>query len=220
MGVNYYVLLHENTTIAGLRVKAQITHHGQGTQLNNDCQRKIALTQPQKAVKSQAASNTARLLQTHSIAAGVNALYIVLKFVLRRQRSLTLYLVLNAPALLIEFWFERIARPTIVDGEVKRAGEDLEAKGLTEWMWDVLYWSWGTLAIVSLAGDWAWWLWAVVPLYSAYLAFTTYSGMRQGLGGMMGGGDAKGEPAVGAGGGQSKRQAKMEKRGGQKMQYR
>jgi hypothetical protein len=82
-------------------------------------------------------------------------------------------------------------------------------------MWDVVYWTWGTTAIVTLFGDWAWWLYAAVPLYSAYLAFTTYSGVRKGMGGMMGGGADEKVAAQGP----SKRQTKMEKRG-QKVQYR
>jgi len=50
----------------------------------------------------------------------------------------------------------------------------------------------------------------VIPVYSAYSAYTTYTGMRGGYQ------DAAGVPQPQA----SKRQAKMEKRGGQKMQYR
>ncbi|KXT14169.1 hypothetical protein AC579_9256 [Pseudocercospora musae] len=171
----------------------------------------------QKAVKTQAARNTQTLNRTHSIALGVNLLFLLLKYIFRRQRSLTLYLVLNAPALLIEFWFERIGRPTFVDGELKRAGEDLESKGLTEWMWDVTYWTWICVGAASLFGDWAWWLWAIVPLYSIYLAWTTYTGVRGGMGGLMG---ADNQQAAAGAAGQSKRQAKLEKRGGQKVQYR
>jgi hypothetical protein len=141
-------------------------------------------------------------------------LYHLLRLLLFTRKLLP-YILLTCPSLLIEFWFERIARPTYgTDGDLKRAGEDLEAKGLTEWMWDVLYWTWGCVVLVAIAGDWAWWAYAAVPVYSAYLGFTTYSGVRQGMAGLGGGGEGS------AGGGQSKRQAKLEKRGGQKVQYR
>ena len=85
-------------------------------------------------------------------------------------------------------------------------------------MWDVLYWTWGCTVIAAVVGNRAWWLYLAVPIYSAYLAFSTYSGMRQGFAGMGGGEGA----AAGSGGngGPSKRQAKMEKRGGQRVQYR
>ncbi|KAG9584862.1 hypothetical protein KCU77_g9682, partial [Aureobasidium melanogenum] len=171
-----------------------------------------------QALKTQAARNAAILQRTHLIALGVHGFHLLLRLTLVR-RSFWAYLILSFPSLLIQFWFERVGRPTYAEGpngrELKRAGEDLEAKGLTEWMWDVVYWSWGCIVFTTLLGDWAWWFFAVIPLYSAWLAYTTFTGARQGL---MGGGAM---PAEGASSGtQSKRQQKMEKRGGQKMQYR
>lgn len=110
-----------------------------------------------------------------------------------------------------------MSRPTPSEtGEVKRAGEDLEAKGLTEWMWDIIYWTWGNVVLATLAGDWAWWAMLIVPMYSAWLAWGVFSGAR----GMMGGGAAQQQDPVAAAAGQSKRQAKMEKRGGQRVAYR
>lgn len=93
---------------------------------------------------------------------------------------------------------------------MKRPGEDLDAKGLTEYMWDVVYWTYGCIILAAIVGDYAWFLWTVIPAYSAYAAWGTYSGMRGGFQ------DAAGVPQPQA----SKRQAKMEKRGGQKVQYR
>jgi len=124
--------------------------------------------------------------------------------------------VLGSPAFIIEFWFEKIGRPTAnpQTGELKRSGEDLEAKGLTEDLWDVLYWTWGTILVATLVGNKAWWMWAVIPVYGAWLGWTTYSGMRKSMGAMSGQG------AGGEGEGESRRQKKLEKRGGQKMQYR
>lgn len=77
-------------------------------------------------------------------------------------------------------------------------------------MWDVTYWTYGNLVLVALLGDWAWSFYVVVPAYSVYAAWTTYTGMRGGFT------DAAGVPQPGA----SKRQQKMEKRGGQRVQYR
>lgn len=142
--------------------------------------------------------------------------------------------------MLIHWQFTRIGNPTYLpNGAVQRPGEDLEAKGLTEYMvrlsihylqpisepsspvialtllqlqWDVTYWTYGCILLASILGDWAWWAWGVMPIYSVYLAWTTYTGMRGGYQ------DAAGVPQPEAG--TSKRQAKMEKRGGQKMQYR
>ncbi|TKA25349.1 hypothetical protein B0A50_06253 [Salinomyces thailandicus] len=174
----------------------------------------------QKAQKTQAARNSATLNRTHLISLGVYFFFILLRTLFFTRRLLP-FLMFAAPAMFIEFWFERIGRPTYTETangkELKRAGEDLEAKGLTEWMWDVLYWTWGCTVLAALLGNRAWWLYAGVPLYSGYLAFTTYSGMRQGFAGPSGG---NGGESGGASGGQSKRQAKMEKRGGPRVQYR
>ncbi|KAI7479298.1 hypothetical protein KC351_g7644 [Hortaea werneckii] len=176
----------------------------------------------QKAQKTLAARNTAALNRTHLISLIITILFFLLRtFLLHRTHSLKPFILINLPAWLIEVWFERIGRPTkdAATGDLKRAGEDLEAKGLTEWMWDVLYWTWGCTVMAAVVGNRAWWLYLAVPFYSAYLAFSTYSGMRQGFAG-MGGGDGTAAGGSGGSGGPSKRQAKMEKRGGQRVQYR
>ncbi|KZF21689.1 hypothetical protein L228DRAFT_261832 [Xylona heveae TC161] len=176
----------------------------------------------QKAAKQLAARNAQLLKRTHLIALSLHGFFLLLRLVLFRSQStrstLTPYLLLSAPALLVEFWFERIGRPKYVTrpgsstAELKNSGEDLEAKGLTEYLWDVLYWTWGCIAVAAVFGNRAWWLWIVIPLYSVWLAYTTFGGMKQGLGGL--GGADTGAQAT------SNRQKKMEKRGGQRVQYR
>ncbi|KAK4561231.1 hypothetical protein LTR86_004548 [Recurvomyces mirabilis] len=184
----------------------------------------------QKALKTQATRNAATLNRTHLISLGIYVFFILVRTILFTRRLLPFFL-LSAPALVIEFWFERIGRPmyTTAPGsttpELRRAGEDLEAKGLTEWMWDVVYWTWINVVLVALAGDWAWWFYLAVPAYSGYLAFTTYTGMRSGFSGLTAGAGGQGGEGVETGSGsgaagQSKRAAKMEKRGGQRVQYR
>ena len=173
----------------------------------------------QKAKKDLAARNAATLNRLHLISLGVHAFFLLVGR-LFLKRSLLAWFLISLPSLGIEFWFERIARPTYVNEgngiELKRAGEDLDAKGLTEWMWDVVYFTWGVVGVAALAGNWVWYLFIVVPLYSAWLAWTTFSGARQGLAGMGGSQAADGKSS----GAQSKRQAKIEKRGGQRVQYR
>ncbi|KAL5118701.1 hypothetical protein ACEQ8H_003378 [Pleosporales sp. CAS-2024a] len=174
----------------------------------------------QKATKSLAAANTARLNQTLYLSLVIHGFFWLLRGIIFHssftRRSLLSYLVLASPQLLMQLAFERQSRPTLAaDGAIQRAGEDLDANGLTEYMWDVIYWTYGVVFLVALLGDVAWWLWAVVPLYSAYAAWTTYTGMRRGFS------DAAGVPQPGAPTTTtSKRQAKMDKRGGQKVQYR
>ncbi|KAL8824464.1 MAG: hypothetical protein Q9170_008144 [Blastenia crenularia] len=175
----------------------------------------------QKAAKQLAARNTAILKRTHLISLAVNALFIILRFIIFRPSCTRVtyfsYGLLAGLAFALEVWLERIGRPTVGPiGELKKAGEDLEAKGLTEYMWDILYWTWGCIVTAAIFGDKAWWGWIVVPLYSIWLAWSTFRGVREGIAGMAGGNN-NGEVANGSA---SNRQKKMEKRGGQKMQYR
>ena len=130
-----------------------------------------------------------------------------------------MYLVATGPALAIELWLEKIGRPTHgTSGEVIRPGEDLEAKGLTEYLFDVLYWSWGTILCAGFFGNWGWWLWTAVPIYSMWLAYTTFGSVRQSMTGLTGQGAE--DTRAGSGSTTSNRQKKLEKRGGQKVQYR
>lgn len=125
---------------------------------------------------------------------------------------MTRYAILSAPGLIIEFYLDRLARPSYnADGSLRRAGDDLEAKGLTEFMWDVLYWTWINLILVGIFGNLAWWLYLVVPGYAIFMVVTTATGLKGMLGGM---GGAGAEPQE-----NSNRQKKMEKRGGQRVAY-
>jgi len=174
----------------------------------------------QKAAKQQAARNTAILQRIHLASLIFNVLFIVLRFIVYRSSSTRstylLYFLLSTPAFVIEFWLEKIGRPRKgPNGELMSSGEDLEAKGLTEYMFDVLYWTFGTTFVASIFGDKAWWLWVAVPLYSAWLGYSTFGTVRQSMG--MGGQGGSEEAPNGA---MSNRQKKLEKRGGQKVQYR
>ncbi|KAL1977486.1 hypothetical protein VTN31DRAFT_345 [Thermomyces dupontii] len=168
----------------------------------------------QKAAKSLASRNTATLNRTHLITFILHTVFLLLHFLFNRPRSLKPYFALTLPALGIEFYLERLGRPRYhsQDGSLRSAGADLGARGLTEYMWDVLYWTWGCMGAVCVFGDGAWWLWIAVPLYSIWLVVTTVSGMRKSFAG-LGGVDGPAAPM-------SKRQQKLEKRGGQHVQYR
>ncbi|KAG2411712.1 hypothetical protein HFD88_009268 [Aspergillus terreus] len=168
----------------------------------------------QKAAKSLAARNASVLLRTHLISLGLHAIFLVLHWTFGRPHALKPYVFLACPTLVIEFYLDRLGRPRYnpADGSLRSPGEDLGAAGLTEYMWDVLYWTWGCIGAVCVFNDRAWWLWIVVPLYSVWLAYTTFMGMKSGLAGM--GGAGADTPAA-----ESKRQKKMEKRGN-RVQYR
>jgi hypothetical protein len=101
------------------------------------------------------------LNRTHLISLAVNGLFVLLRVLIFRSSfsrgTLLKFIVFAAPAGVIELFFERNSRPKYAGNELKSGGEDLEAKGLTEWMWDLLYWTWITTALVALFGDRLWW---------------------------------------------------------------
>jgi len=66
----------------------------------------------------------------------------------------------------------------------------------------------GCIVAACIFNDRAWWLWAVVPLYSIYLAYTTVMGVKKGFAGMGGGSEGEDYDAP-----KSKSQQKKEKRG-------
>ncbi|MCJ1464191.1 hypothetical protein MMC07_002804 [Pseudocyphellaria aurata] len=174
----------------------------------------------QKAAKQLAARNAAILYRMHLISLGINVSFVLLRYTLLQASSsratYLLYFVLASPAFAIQFWLEKIGRPaTAQNGDLQKPGADLEAQGLMEYLWDVLYWSWGCIVAATVFGNKAWWLWAVIPLYSLWLAYTTFGGIKQSMGGMMGQGSDLSNT-----GNTSNRQKKFEKRGGQKVQYR
>ncbi|KAK5190070.1 hypothetical protein LTR92_010051 [Exophiala xenobiotica] len=173
-----------------------------------------------KAAKNLTVRNAARLQQTHLITLAINSVFLLLRFTFRRSLSLKSYVCFSLPGAIIEFYLDRVARPTYsADGTIRNGGEDLGAEGMTEFMWDVLYWTWINVILVIILGNRAWWLYLVVPGYAIYAGVTTASGLKGMLSGMSGagaGGGAEGEGNAS----QSKRQAKMEKRGGQRVAYR
>ncbi|OMP83952.1 Meiotically up-regulated gene 69 protein [Diplodia seriata] len=122
----------------------------------------------QKSQKQLAARNKEQLNRALLITLGIHCFFLLSKFLFSKTwsgRSITVYILCSLPSWVIQFWFERIARPTYdkETGQLRRAGEDLEAQGLTEWMWDVLYWTQGCLVMVAAVGDGAWWIWVSQP---------------------------------------------------------
>jgi len=102
----------------------------------------------------------------------VNALFLLLRALIFRssfyRSSFIKYIVFAGPAGVIEFFFERNSRPQYAGNELKSGGEDLEAKGLTEYMWDVLYWTWISTGLVALFGDRLWW--SMVRIFKQQIA--------------------------------------------------
>ncbi|KAF8251349.1 hypothetical protein K440DRAFT_653172 [Wilcoxina mikolae CBS 423.85] len=165
-----------------------------------------------KSSKSLARTNLATLQRTHLTTLSLHAIFILYRLFFRRG-SITKYILLSLPSLLIEFYLDKLGRPRYhASGELRSPGEDLAAAGVTEYLWDIVYVTWIVLGLVGVLGEWAWWAGLIVPAYAAFLAW--------GLWKRMNGGSVPGMPEEQGEEGKSRRQAKMEGRGGQKVRYR
>ncbi|KAL2156526.1 hypothetical protein VTH82DRAFT_1271 [Thermothelomyces myriococcoides] len=134
----------------------------------------------QKARKDRAKSNSAALNNLHLGSLIVNGLFLLLHFIFRR-RSLLLWFILSLPSFICQFILEKTGRPSY-DRETKAlisSGQDLAAPGLTEYMFDVIWVTWAAAVLAALFGNWAWFLWAVVPAFGAYKAFGMMGAARQ-----------------------------------------
>jgi hypothetical protein len=151
----------------------------------------------QKARKDRAKANITALNNLHIGTLTLNILFLLYNFLWRR-RSFLVYVILSIPSLICEFILERSGRPSYDNnGSLKAAGEDLAAEGLTEYMFDVIWVTWGCLVVVMLFGNWGWLLWAVLPAYGAVKGYSLLGMAR----GMMGGAQGQGlqgaeEPAI------------------------
>lgn len=145
----------------------------------------------QKAKKDRAKSNAAALNNLHIGSTIVNIVFLLFHFLLR-SRSLLVYGLLSVPGLICEYVLEISGRPKY-DAEtnaLKSSGEDLAAAGLTEYMFDVIWVTWASAALVLLVGNWGWLLWAVLPAYGAYLGYGLMGMGKQKMAQMQGTGDA------------------------------
>jgi SRP-independent targeting protein 2/TMEM208 len=59
----------------------------------------------------------------------------------------------------LQYQLEFVGRPTFDDrGGVIKTGDDLGQAGLTEYMFDILYLTWGIQLLVAFTTVYAWWL--------------------------------------------------------------
>ncbi|CDO53215.1 hypothetical protein DV495_000230 [Geotrichum candidum] len=184
------------------------------------------------SAKKQAAANTKKLQELHTIAAIINGLYLLAHFVLGRPRggSIKPYLFCSLPAFLLQYQLERMGRPKyspLQPGSSQQTlvspGDDLAQAGLTEWFHDVIYVTWGCDILAPIFNtNKVWYLYLLIPLYASYKIYTLiFSGKGGGLLGGLLGNAGRGDAAadMNAAPAQSKRQEKLEKRAN-KVKYK
>ncbi|EEU43259.1 uncharacterized protein NECHADRAFT_46734 [Fusarium vanettenii 77-13-4] len=150
----------------------------------------------QKAKKDRAKSNAAALNNLHIGSLVVNVLFLLSHF-LFRSRSLWLYGLLSAPALICEYVLEISGRPKYDPSTraLRSSGEDLSSAGLTEYMFDVIWVTWASAIFVILFGNKGWLLWVVVPAYGLYLGSGLLGMGRQKMAELQGAGAGVGDAA-------------------------
>jgi hypothetical protein len=155
----------------------------------------------QKAKKDRAKANTSALNTLHIGTLSLNLLFILFSLLLRR-RSFVTYTLLSLPSFIAQYILETSGRPKYdpTTKALKSAGEDLAAPGLTEYMFDIIWVTWGCLVVVMLVGNWGWVLWAVVPVYGLYKGYGLL-GMARGLMGGAQQGQMPSEEQVASGAG-------------------
>ncbi|KAK0622882.1 hypothetical protein B0T14DRAFT_535894 [Immersiella caudata] len=143
----------------------------------------------QKARKDRAKSNSTALNNLHIGSLIVNLLFFTLHFVFR-SRSLFWWFLISIPSFVCQGFMEWSGRPSYdpQTNALKKSGEDLGAQGLTEYMFDVIWVTWGVTVLVALFGNWAWYLWAIVPVFGIYKVFGMASAAKKMASGMSGAG--------------------------------
>jgi len=125
-------------------------------------------SQMANAAQKKLAAANAKTLQNHRYAfLAINATFILIRLFLRHASSTwTLYIMYLLSASLatwLQFQIEFVGRPKFDErGGVLDPGSDLAQLGMTEYMFDVLYLTWGIQLLVAFTTTWAWWLYLLV----------------------------------------------------------
>jgi hypothetical protein len=132
-------------------------------------------------------SNSTALNNLHIGSLIVNLLFLALH-ILFRSRSLFRWFLISIPSFVCQGFLEWSGRPSYdpQTHALRKSGEDLGAQGLTEYMFDVIWVTWGVTVLAALFGNWAWYLWANVPAFGIYKVFGMASAAKKMASGMSG----------------------------------
>ena len=97
----------------------------------------------------------------------INGTFILIRLILRRKLSSTslyiMYFLSFCLAAFLQYQLESVGKPKFDErGGVLRTGSDLGQQGLTEYMFDVLYLTWGIQLLVAATTVHAFWLYLLV----------------------------------------------------------
>jgi len=177
-----------------------------------------------QSAKKQVAQNFKILREIHLITWISYSIFLISNFYFNRPSSSKYFILTFLPVLGSIFVIEKTGRPVLdPQGKIIRQGQDLQQEGLTEYLFDIIYY---TIILnfltVLFNSNKIWWLYLVVPAFAGYKIYSVISAGRA----MFGGGSKSGQQVNEHGDNKndptkSKRQQKREARGDKpKMRYR
>ncbi|CDR42339.1 CYFA0S09e01486g1_1 [Cyberlindnera fabianii] len=173
-----------------------------------------------QSAKKQVASNTKILKEIHLITWTTLVFFGLFTLYFNRPASSKPFIFFSLPSLASLFVLEKTGRPRVDDsGKIIRQGQDLSAEGLTEYLFDVIYYTIICQFLAFATGsNKMWWLYLAIPAFAGYKVYGLISAGKEmfGMGKKPAAQNAAPEESQ-----KSKRQQKMEKRGDKpKMRYR
>jgi len=126
--------------------------------------------------------------------------------------SFWLHLLSHIPSVVLTRYLIQIGAPKrdAADSLIS-PGEDLSRPGIIEWCFDIIYITWASQIGSAALGEWAWWLFAIIPLYAGWKIWSMFIGPYLGFGRSSPADDAD-DTAGSNTASTSKRQEKLRKR--------
>lgn len=168
------------------------------------------------SLKKQATNNKEILITMWTGTVSIDVLFLSSWYFLGNPSSIIPFIIFSIPSTVVMVHLEKTCRPKFDErGGLIRPGEDLGQRGVMEYLKDIVYVTWICKFVSAvLASNWGFVLYVMIPLYAVVKAYTLYSEHRPKN--TQSGGSALDEGLMP----KSKRQEKMERRGGQKVTYR
>jgi len=148
----------------------------------------------------------------------VTLLSLLLRLVLRihslspTKLSFWLHLLSHIPSVVLSRYLIQIGTPKRdAAGSLISSGEDLSRTGVIEWCFDIVYITWASQIGSAAFGEWAWWLFAIIPLYAGWKLWTMFIGPYFGFG-RSSPAELGDDTTMSDSAGTSKRQEKLRKR--------
>ncbi|KAI9312813.1 hypothetical protein BX666DRAFT_2030695 [Dichotomocladium elegans] len=166
--------------------------------------------QANSSAKKQAISNTRILDNLRKGFAVVHLSFLIWRagyhWATFTTSQMILYVLTSGLSIFLYSTLESSGRPRYdATGTLISAGDDMNAEGLTAYMFDIIYVTWFTQVMVAFVSSKFWYTYLVIPAYASYkLGPMAWSFLRRSSAASR---DAPPEAA------KSKRQQKMEKRG-------